>query len=132
LSKSTSSRSQLKGTRKGFPFYRLKLTQKAEVALEEDAQVRDAVLGHRHAVWPHPEREPGVLLGVHPGLLEHAGVHHASAEHLQPPRPLADLAVGVGTTAAEAAHVELDARLGELEVAGPEPDGHVLAEDLAG
>src|SRR5215208_838369 len=110
----------------------LELLQKAQVALEEEPEVRDAVLRHRHAVGAEPEGEPGVLLRIVSDLLEHSRVYHPRPAHLEPAGALADLAIRVFSIAYEAAHVQLDARLGELEVARPEAQPYVLPEDVAG
>src|SRR5918997_4753322 len=108
----------------------LKLPQEAQVALEEEPQVGDAVLDHRHAVRAHPESEARVLFRVVADLLEDRRVHHSRAEHLEPSGPLAHLAAGVLSAADEAAHVHLDARLGELEVSRSQADPHRPPEYL--
>src|SRR5215210_5792663 len=110
----------------------LELAQKAEVALEEEAKVRDAVLDHRHPVGARAEGEAGVPLGVVADLFEDRRVHHPRAEHLQPARAPAYLAVRVAAAAHEAAYVQLDARLDELKVTRPQAHLHVLAKDVAG
>src|SRR5829696_6760175 len=120
-SKSTYSRSQLNGTRKCLAFLELELPQEAQVALEEEPEIRDAVLDHRHPIRAEPESETGVLLRVVADLLEHGRVHHPGATRLEPAGALAHLAVGVLAVADKATHVHLDARLGELEVARPQP-----------
>src|ERR687894_3234615 len=83
------------------------LSQEAQVALEEEPEVWDAVLDHRHAVRAHPEREARVLLRVVADLLEDRRVHHPRTEHLEPAGPFAHLAVGVLPATDEAAHVHL-------------------------
>src|SRR6188508_50245 len=93
------------------------LLQEADVVLEEDAQVWDAVLEHRNALDAHSEREPLHPLGVVAILLdepEHVRVDHAGPEDLDPAGSLAERIAGaVGERAAaaapEAGHVHLDA-----------------------
>src|SRR6185503_1686414 len=60
------------------------LRQEAQVAVEELAQVVDAVAQHRQAVRAHAEREADVALGVQPEVPDDVRVHLAGAGHLQP------------------------------------------------
>ena len=53
------------------------LRQKAQVAVEEQAQVVDAVAQHRQAIRPHPESETDVALRVEPEVAHHVRVHLA-------------------------------------------------------
>src|SRR5215210_4261692 len=115
-SKSTYSRSHVRGTRKSIPFLSLELPEEAEAALEKKPQVRDAVLDHRHPVRSHPKGETGVTLGLVADLFENGGIYHTGSKHLEPSCPFADLAVRIGAAADEAAYVQLNARLGKLEV----------------
>src|SRR3712207_6748873 len=108
------------------------LPQEAQVALEEEPQVRDAVLDHRHAVGAHPEREARVFFRVVADLLEDRRVHHSRTEHLEPARPFAHLTVGVLPTADKAAQVHLDARLGKLEVSWSKAHPDRLPEYVPG
>src|SRR5207247_3976249 len=102
------------------------LLQEANVVLEEDAEVRDAVLQHRDALDAHPEGEPLHAIGVVAVLLdepEHVGVDHAGAEDLDPAGALAERIAGAvgqraGAAAPEAGDVNLDARFGEREEVG--------------
>src|SRR5262249_35126112 len=116
------------------------LLQDADVVLEELAQVRDAVLEHRDPLDAHPERESLNLLRVVAALpheAEDVRVHHPRTEDLDPADPLAERvprAVGELSAAAtaEAGDVDLDARLGEGEEAGPEARLALRSEDRAG
>lgn len=47
---------------------RSELPQEAEVVRPEQADVVDRVLEHQHPLRPHPEREPGHLVGVVPAV----------------------------------------------------------------
>src|SRR5690349_6547172 len=104
------------------------LLQEAEVALEVVLDVGDAVLEHRHALEAHAEREAGVLLAVVADVAEDLRVDHAGAADLDPAGALADAARAARAGAEGALHVDLDARLDELEVARPEAQVQRRAE----
>ena len=89
----------------------------ADVALEEGAQVRDAVLQHRDPVDAHAEGEalPGV--GIDARRAQHLRMHHAGAEDLEPVLALAD---PQRAALPRAADVDLRRGLGEREVRGAE------------
>ena len=94
---------------------------------------------HRDPLDPHPEREALQALGVVAAFGDESvevGVDHPRAEDLDPARALAQgVARAVRQRAAppagEAGHVGLDARLGEREVARPQPDLALAPEDRA-
>src|SRR5665647_549429 len=104
------------------------LPQEADVVVVEQAQVGDAVLEHRHALDAQAEGEAAVLLGVVIDELVGCRVDHAGAHDLEPAGVLAGAAA---LAAAElAAHVDLDARLGEREEVRAHTDGALAAEEL--
>src|SRR3954452_16148344 len=116
------------------------LLQEPQAVLEEHAQVRYAVTQEGDAFDAHPEREALHLLGVVAVALheaEHVRVDHPGAEDLDPAGPLAErvaravLQVAVAA-AVEAGHVDLDARLGEREVARSHVHLALGAEDRPG
>src|SRR6266702_6810120 len=112
----------------------LELLEEAQVVLEEEAQVVDAVAEHRHPLDAEAEREAGDF-GGHPAVVEHLRVDHARPEDLQPAgllaRPAA-LAVFPARPAAERARdVDLRAGLDEREVARPEARLRAGAEEGA-
>src|SRR4051812_47922074 len=116
------------------------LLQEPQIVLEQDAEVRHAVTQEGDALDPHPEREALHLFGLVAVVLdeaEHVRVDHPRAEDLDPARALAErVARAVGevalAAAVEARHVDLDARLGEREVAGADVHLALGAEDRAG
>src|SRR4029450_5677523 len=102
--------------------------QEALVALEEEAQVRKAVLQERHAVDPEAEREPRVVLGVDRDPLQHAGMHHARTHDLDPARAFALPAAR--SLAEDARHRDVHAGLDERKERRNEPRARALAEEL--
>src|SRR5260221_1013875 len=94
------------------------LLQEAQVVLEEQPQVVHPVLEHREAIEPHAEREPRVALGVYSAVAQDIGMHDPGAR---------DLEVGHLAIAPRPFHVDLDSRLDERKVRGPEPQADVLA-----
>src|SRR5262245_35441591 len=88
-----------------------KLSQEAEVVLEEEADVVDAVLQHGHALHAHAEGPPRDLFRVVADVAEDLGMDHARAEDLQPSRLLADATAL--TTTEEATHGDLGRRPGD-------------------
>src|SRR5262249_7645861 len=87
-SNSTNSRSQERGTLIGVS-PSSELLEEAQVVLEEQADVRDAVLEHLDPLRAHPEREALVALRVEPTVLEHDRVDHAGTEDRHPARSTA-------------------------------------------
>src|SRR5690349_7396225 len=77
-SKSTNSRSHESGTLTGWSSS--ELLQEAQVVLEEQPQVRDAVLEHLDPLGAHPEGEALVALRVEPAVLQHDRMDHARTE----------------------------------------------------
>src|SRR5207244_11418606 len=86
------------------------LAEEAQVVLEEEADVVDAVLEHRDPLDAHAERPPRDRLGIVPHIAEHLRVDHPRAQDLQPAR-LADAAAHA--RAEETEHIHLRRRLGE-------------------
>src|SRR5437879_2516748 len=78
-SSSTSSRTQRYGI-----FMLGELPQEAQVVLEEQAEIVDPVLEHRDAVDAHAERPAGDVFRVIADVAQHARVHHARTEDLEP------------------------------------------------
>src|SRR5436190_58224 len=106
------------------------LSEEANVAVEERADLVDPVADHRDPLEPEAEREPLPLLRVVADGLEHVRVDHPAAAELDPAREGADttsLAV-----AEDAAHRQLRRRLGVGEVVGAEAgaDGLVVEQAL--
>src|SRR5579864_208755 len=102
-----------------------KLLQEPQVGLVEEADVVDIVLEHRH---PLDAESPGVsvpLGRVDASVAQHLRMHHAAAAHLEP--SLVPAALAPHPAADPTRHVELEARLGEGEVARPNPDLAVFA-----
>src|SRR5690606_15952330 len=60
------------------------LRQEAQVAVEEKAQIVDAVAQHREPLEPGAEREADVALGVEPEVAHHGGMHLPRAGNLEP------------------------------------------------
>src|SRR5437667_10661194 len=67
------------------------LAEEAQVVLEEEADVVDAVLEHRDPLDAHAERPPRDRLGIVSHIAEHLRVDHPRAQDLEPAR-LADAA----------------------------------------
>ncbi len=106
-----------------------KLTQEAQVVLEEQPQILDAVLQHRDPLDAHAERPARHFLGVVADVAQHVRVDHARAEDLQPSRLLAQAAAVAD--AHEAEDVDLRRRLRERKERRPEPDLRPRPEELA-
>src|SRR5579875_2910404 len=88
------------------------MTEPAQVALVERAQIGDAVLQHRHALDPHAEGEALPLARIDPAIGEHLRVHHPAAEDLEPVAAAAEFA-----RLAVPADIDLHRGLGEGEIA---------------
>src|SRR5690554_4719414 len=96
------------------------LTQKAQVVVEEHAQVIDAVAQHRHSLNPQAKRKAAVFFGIDATVLEHLGVHHAATHDFKPfdtavlfPAPL---------------DIHLSGRLRKREVGRPETNLEIPLE----
>ena len=63
----------------------LELPQEPQIPLEEEADVRDLVADHEHALHAETESEALPLVRIDPDVPEHLRMHHAAAHHLQPP-----------------------------------------------
>src|SRR2546423_5268779 len=87
----------------------LELGQEAQVAVEEQAQVADAVAQHRQAIDARAEGEADEALGIEPHVADDLRMDLARARHLEPP---------AFQRAALEHDVDLGAGLGEREVAG--------------
>src|SRR5690242_1815617 len=91
------------------------MAKPANVAFVERPQVRNAVLQHSDALDTEAEGEPLVLARIKTAIGEHAWMHHAAAEDLQPVPAFPQLA-GL----AAPADIDLHRGLGEREVARAE------------
>ena len=96
------------------------VAQPADVGFEERPQVGDAVLQHGDALDAHAPGEALPLARIDAAVRQHARMHHAAAEDLQPVAAVAEFA-----GAAVPADIDLHRRLGEREVAGAEPHRQV-------
>src|SRR5690606_29306906 len=105
------------------------LLQEAQIVLEEDAQVVDAVAQHGQPLQAGAEGIAGVALGIDADVAEHFRMHHAAAQHFQPAGVLADAAALAA--ADHAADVDLGRRLREREIGRPEPHVQVALEEVA-
>src|SRR5205823_10798254 len=88
--------------------------------------VVDAVLADGNPFRSHAEGEAAEALGVIAAILQHGGMHHAGPHDLQPAAPLAHAAPLA--TAADAVHVDFDARFREREIARTDAHLPVFAE----
>src|SRR5437773_2035135 len=105
------------------------LPEEAQVVLEEQPQIVDAVLQHRDALDAHPECPAGEFLRIVADILQDPGMHHPAAENLEPAPLLAQPAPV--PVAEEAHHVHLGRGLREREERGPEADPRARPEHLA-
>ena len=111
-------------------YRRRELFEEADVILEKQSQVLDAVFEHRDAFDAHAQRETGVAVGVDAVQREDIGVYHAAPEDFKPAGALAHVA---SLAMAEGAgDVHLGGRLREGEVGGAQADVGVGAEQLLG
>src|SRR5690606_12860628 len=83
-----------------------KLTQEAEIVVEKQPNVVDAVAEHRDALDAHAEREARPPLRIVADVEQHLRMDHAGAQNLQPAFVAADAAAGA------VAHDALDVHLG--------------------
>src|SRR5215475_3748753 len=105
------------------------LPEEAQVVLEEEPQVVDAVLQHRDAFDAHAERPARVFLRIVADVLQHLRMHHPAPEDLEPAGLLAHPAAIAVT--GEAQHVHLGRGLREREEGRPEADPRARPEHLA-
>src|SRR6266850_358964 len=110
------------------------LPEEAHVILEKDLNIIDAVLQHREAVDADAEGEAADFFRVVIDEAVDGRIDHTRAEELDPRGALAfrtGAAVrSAGSAAERAGDVELDGRLGEREIAGPEACFHTGAKKL--
>ena len=62
----------------------MKLTQEANVAVEEQAQIIHAISEHGETVGAHAEGKANEFFGVEAHVANHVGVHLTGARHFQP------------------------------------------------
>ena len=93
-----------------------KLRKEIHVIFPEQADVLDVVHDHREALDPEPGRKAPIFLRVDAHARQHDRVHHAAAQHLQPPTP--------------EEHVHFHAGLREGEVGGAELDLDLVPKHL--
>src|SRR5260370_478229 len=111
------------------------LAQEADVVLEKDLNIVDAILEHGHAVDADAESEAADFFGVVIHEAVDGGVDNASAEEFDPGcaftlRAGSAAVCGAGSSAEGAGDVEFDAGLGEREIAGPEACLYARAKKL--
>src|ERR1700731_473884 len=111
------------------------LAQEADVVLEKDLNIVDAIFEHSGGVHARAEGEAAGFLGIVVHEAVDGGIDHACAEEFDPGGAFA-FRTGSATrgsscsTAEGAGDVELDARLGKREIAGPEARFHAGAKKL--
>src|SRR5580692_4638849 len=111
------------------------LTQEADIVLKENLNVVDLVFEHGEAVDAHAEGEATDFFGVVVDEPVDGRIDHACTEEFDPAGAFAFRARAAGGACAAAAaedagDVELDARLGEREIAGAEAGFYPVAEEL--
>src|SRR5712664_1594118 len=99
----------------------------ADVVLEEDLDIVDAVLEHGQAIDAHAEGEAADFFRVVFDEAVDGGIYHAGAEKFN---PAGAFALRAGAAAENAGNIEFDARLGEREITGAEARFHAGAEKL--
>src|SRR6266700_4808444 len=111
------------------------LAKEADVVLEKDLDIVDAVLEHRQAVDADAEGEAADFLGVVIHEAVDGGIDHAGAEKLDPGSAFtlgAGAAIRIAGSATKGAgDIELDARLGEGKIARAEARFDAGAEELS-
>src|SRR5258708_16439166 len=111
------------------------LGKEADVVLEKDLDIVDAVLEHRQAVDADAESEAADFLGVVIHEAVDGGIDHAGAEKLDPGSAFtlgAGAAIRIAGSATKGAgDIELDARLGEGKIAGAEARFDARTEELS-
>src|SRR5579872_3706872 len=107
----------------------LELSQETQVVAGEEANLPDGILQHGDTLNAHTEGETAIFRWVIANFPQHAWMHHARAEHLDPATILA------GATALPvtdgAIDVHLSTWLGEREVAPTEAHLPPFAEQFA-
>src|SRR5699024_12864150 len=101
---------------------------KEEVSNKQKPQHAAKVSEYGHTLNAHAECKAGIIFRVNVAVHEHLGVHHASAQELDP--ALAPAGAAAGAVALEALHVHLAAGHGEGEVVGAEAHHGVSAVEL--
>ena len=97
-----------------FPSLTLELFEEAQVVLEHQADVVDAVLKHGDTLDTNTESKAGVYLRVNAAVFQHAAVHNASPQNFD---PAAVLAQGAALAVAfKATYVNLHTGLSEREI----------------
>ena len=99
------------------------MPEPAQIAVEEGAQIGDAVFEHGDALDPHAEGEALIDVGIEAAIGEHLGMDHAGAENLEPIAAGADLEAAAF---ARAADIDFGRRLGEGEIARAEAHRQML------
>src|SRR5512139_1097616 len=108
----------------------VELLEEAEIVLEEQPQVVDAIAQHGEALDAEAEGKADESLGVDVDVPEDVGVHHAASQHLQPPGVRADAAAFAATH--HAADVHYGRRFGERKERRPEAHRQIVAlEEVA-
>ena len=82
-----------------------KLLQEAQIVLEEQPQVVDAVFQHGNALHTHAEGKACVFLWVDAAGNENIGVAHAATKDFNPTSMLADVAAFAATDVARDIHL---------------------------
>src|SRR5690348_242432 len=100
-----------------YPARASELLQEAQVRLVEEADVVDVVLEHRHSLDAETPRVAVPARRVDAAVAQHLRMHHAATADLEP--ALVPAALAAHPAADAARDVELEARLGEREVARP-------------
>src|SRR5260370_25941644 len=91
------------------------LLEESQIGFVEQADVIDVVLEHRHPLDPEAPRVVVPLLGIDAAVAQDLRMDHPAAARLEPSLVAAALAARARADAA--GHVELEAGLGEREVA---------------
>src|SRR5215472_3643270 len=104
------------------------LLQEAEIVLEKDADVVDAMAQHRDAVESEAPRPAGEFFRIVACRAEHVRVDHPAAAHLEPARAFARAAARA--VARVARNVDFGGRFGELEIRRAEPRASICAEEM--
>src|SRR5260370_1900176 len=111
------------------------LAKEAQVVLEKDLNIVDAIFQHGQAVYADAEGEAADFFRVVIHEAVDGRVDHARAEKLDPGRAFALRASSptggrAGSSAERAGDVKFDGRLGEREITGPEARLHPGAKKL--
>src|SRR4051812_44524134 len=101
------------------------MIEPAHVAVEQLAQISDAVLQHRDAVDTHAPGKALIDIRIDAAGAQHVRMHHAAAENFEPVLAFAETDL---TLVAPALDVDFERRLGEREERRPK--SHVDVVDL--